>query len=350
MRLQPHELAALEARGLAFDSALTPTLVSKPEWRGNYQMAMDAQPALGTTPNSAIPWFLANFIDPQVVEFIFKPLRVAQILGGDVKKGDWTTATVQFPTSEVTGYVSSYGDYNSNGSVGANFNWENRQSYHFQTVAQYGEKALATYGLAALDLKAEVDKAAQEVISRIHNRMGFYGVTGLQNYGLLNDPSLAAPIAPITKAGGGTTWAVATADEVYADVLKLFTQLQTQMGGNLEYGSSVDLPLTLALDPTIATALSKTNQFGINVFDLLTKNFPGLVVQTAPEYSTAGGQLMQMILREYSGVQSAYPAFTEKLRAHPVIPGLSSFMQKKSGGGWGTVIRRPIAIAQMLGI
>jgi len=38
------------------------------------------------------------------------------------------------------------------------------------------------------------------------------------------------------------------------------------------------------------------------------------------------------------------------MRAHPVKVGLSSFKQKKSAGGWGTIIRRPVAIAQMLGV
>lgn len=349
MMLTTQQRAELEARGLAFDASLQVALV-KPEWRRNYSMALDAQPALGSTPNSAIPWFLANFIDPQVVEYIFQPLRVATILGGDVKKGDWTTATAQFPVSEITGYVSSYGDYNNNGTTGANFNWENRQSYHFQTVSQYGEKELAIYGLAALDYKAEVDKASQDIIARFHNQMGFYGMEGLENFGLLNDPSLPVAISPTTKAAGGTTWANATADEIYADVLKTFTQLQTQMGGNLEYGASIDLPLTLALSAERATLLQRTNTFGINVIDLLKKNFPGLEIISAPQYATDSGQLMQMILREYQGVQTAYPGFTEKLRAHAVIPGLSNFMQKKSAGGWGTVIRRPLAIAQMLGI
>jgi hypothetical protein len=30
--------------------------------------------------------------------------------------------------------------------------------------------------------------------------------------------------------------------------------------------------------------------------------------------------------------------------------GLSSFAQKKSGGTWGSIIRMPVAIAQLLGV
>ena len=50
------------------------------------------------------------------------------------------------------------------------------------------------------------------------------------------------------------------------------------------------------------------------------------------------------------GVRTAYPAYTEKQRAHALITEASAWSQKNSAGSWGTVIRRPIAIAQMLGI
>jgi hypothetical protein len=73
-------------------------------------------------------------------------------------------------------------------------------------------------------------------------------------------------------------------------------------------------------------------------------------IETAPEYSTTGGELMQLILPTYNGVRTGYIGFTEKMRAHPLIAALSSWMQKQSGGTWGAIIRRPIAIAQMLGI
>jgi hypothetical protein len=53
---------------------------------------------------------------------------------------------------------------------------------------------------------------------------------------------------------------------------------------------------------------------------------------------------------EVEGQRTADTAFTEKLRAHPIVVGSSSFRQKKSQGTWGTVIFRPAFIAQMIGI
>jgi predicted short-subunit dehydrogenase-like oxidoreductase (DUF2520 family) len=86
------------------------------------------------------------------------------------------------------------------------------------------------------------------------------------------------------------------------------------------------------------------------VQDILKKNFPNLTVKTAPEYTTASGELVQLIVDEVEGQRTADTAFTEKLRAHPIVVQSSSFKQKKSQGTWGTVIFRPAFIAQMLGV
>ena len=96
--------------------------------------------------------------------------------------------------------------------------------------------------------------------------------------------------------------------------------------------------------------MTNTTQYNVNVADILKKNFPNLTVKTAPEYATASGQLMQLMLDEAEGQRTADTAFTEKLRAHPIVVGSSSFKQKKTQGTWGTVIFRPAAIAQMIGI
>lgn len=308
-------------------------------WNDNFQLAMDAQPALITTVNSGIPAFLTNVLDPEVVRVVTAPMRAAEIVG-EVKKGDWTTLSAQFPMVEPTGEVSSYGDWNNNGNNGINANWIPRQSYHFQTISQYGERALDMYGAAKLNYKAEIDNAAALVINKYHNLTYFFGVSGLQNFGLLNDPSLIAPIAP-TGA-----WAGLTAEAIFEDIRRLWAKLQTQMGGLLTRNEVI----VLAMSPGLEANMLKTNSFGISVADLLAKNFPKLRIETAPEYATAGGELAQLIVPNFDGIQTAYAAFTEKLRVHPVVQGLSNFLQKKSAGTWGTIIRRPIAIAQMLGM
>ena len=254
-------------------------------WRANFDMAMDAQPQLVTTSSTGIPGFLTNFIDPEVVRVLTAPMKAAEIYG-ETKKGDWVTLSTQFPVVESTGEVSSYGDYSNNGSSGANINWVPRQSYQFQTISQWGERELELYGLAKINYASEVNVASALVLNKFMNRSQFFGVANLQLYGMLNDPGLIAPILPTVKAAGGYTWAVATAQEIYNDVLALFSQLQTQMAGLVP---DMGAKMTLALSPVLSVALKKVSIYNVTAEQTIKENFPGLTIKTAPEFALQAG-------------------------------------------------------------
>lgn len=308
--------------------------------------ACDAQPALVTVSNSGIPAFLSTYVDPKLIEVLVSPMKAAEIVGDEVKKGDWTTETAMFPVVESTGATSAYGDYSESGVAGVNSNFPQRQSFHYQVMTQWGERELERAGLARIDWANRVNIASALTLNKYQNKTYFFGVSGLQNYGLLNDPSLSAAISPTTKTAGGTSWANATAQEINADIQKLYKQLQTQANGLVE----LDTKMTLALSPISEVYLTKTTDFNVNVADILKKNFPNLTIKTAPEYSTVSGELAQLIVEDLEGQRTASCGFTEKMRAHPIVVGASSFKQKKSQGTWGTVIFRPFLIAQMLAI
>jgi hypothetical protein len=310
------------------------------------QIGMDAQPGLVTQSNSGIPAFLSTFIDPKLIEVLIAPMKAAEIIGSELQKGDWVTETAMFPVVESTGESSSYGDYSENGVAGANVSFPQRQSFHYQVVTQWGERELQRAGLARVDWANRLNIASILTLNKYQNKTYFYGVEGLENYGLLNDPNLPAPIVPNTKVASGTEWLQATANEILEDVSKLFRQLQTQANGLVE----LTTPMTLAMSPVSEVALTKTTDFNVNVSDLLAKNYPGLTIKTAPEYATESGELVQMIVNDFEGQRTVDAAFTEKLRAHPIVVQSSSFKQKKSQGTWGTIIYRPIFIAQMLGV
>ena len=309
--------------------------------------ACDAQPALVTVSNSGIPAFLSTYVDPKLIEVLVSPMKAAEIVGDEVKKGDWTTETAMFPVVESTGQTSAYGDYSENGQAGVNSNFPQRQSFHYQVMTQWGERELERAGLARIDWSNRINIASALTLNKYQNKTYFFGVAGLQNYGLLNDPSLPAAIAPTTKAAGGTGWANATANEVLNDIAKLFTRLQTQANGLIDR----DTKMTLAMSPVSdATGLTKVSDFNVSVADRLKKLYPNLTVKTAPEYTTGSGELLQLIVDELEGQRTASTAFTEKMRAHPIVVQSSSFKQKKSQGTWGTVIFRPFLIAQMMGV
>lgn len=329
-------------------------------FKSNFGMAMDAQPTLMTDPNAGVPAMLTTLIDPQVYEILFAPTKAAEILGEN-RKGSWTDSTQMFPTVEHTGEVSSYGDFVNNGMAGVNTNWPQRQAYLFQTIKQYGDLELDRAGLAKINWVSEIDKAAATILNRFSNLTYFYGVAGLQNYGLLNDPNLPASLTPATKAAGGVTWFTAggspnaTANEVYNDIVALYENLVVQTASLVDKSTQ----LVLAMSPGSEVALTFTNTFNVNVTDLLKKNFPNIRIVTAVQYGAkstanpqgvAAGNFVQMIAENIQGQQTGYCSFNEKMRAHKIIPGLSSFMQKVTGGTWGAIIRMPFAFTSMVGV
>lgn len=342
-KFQQHYAAASGKYGIVLPGAKD---YLKPEFAENFALAMDAQPTMVTTGSSGVPAFFTNYVDPELIRVLVTPMKAAEIIG-EVKKGDWTTLTAQFPIVESAGETSSYGDYNHNGMTAANVNWVPRQSYHYQTHTRWGERELEMYGAARIGYAAELNVASALVLNKFQNKSYFYGIAGLQNYGLLNDPSLPAPITPnATGTGSGVTWSTKDGQAVYDDIAKLYGQLVAQAKGLIER----DSPMTLAMSPTAEVALTKTNMYNVNVSDLLKKNFPNLTIKTAVEYSTPAGEMVQLIADRLGEQDTAYAAFTEKMRAHAVVTEESSWKQKKSGGTWGAIIRQPLAIATMLGV
>ncbi len=351
--------AYLEERGVAWQPGTEPSGYVTTEMMRNYHIAMDALPTLVTDPNSGVPAMLTTLIDPNVYEILFAANKAADILG-EVRKGTWLDQTAMFPVAEATGEVSTYGDYSENGTAGVNTNWPQRQAYLYQIIKEYGELELERAGLARINWVSEIDKAAALNLNKFANLTYFRGVSGLQNYGLLNDPNLSASITPATKAGGGTAWfsnnsPLATANEVYNDILALYAALVSQTAGLVQ----MDTPLKLALGTQNAVALKFTNTFGLTVSDMLDKTFPGLKIESAVQYNaysttnTQGnpaGNLMQIIADSVEGQQTGYCAYNEKMRSHPIIRGTSSFKQKVTAGTWGAVLRFPAGIASMVGI
>lgn len=312
------------------------------------KMALDAQPGLVTSPNAGVLLSAVSIIDPEVIRVLFTPMRAAEIMGGEAQKGSWIDQVAYFPVAESIGQVATYGDYSNNGNVDANASWNYRQPYTWQAFKRYGEQTLERWGAAGLNYAAELDTGLALTFSKFSNKTYFKGVSGLVNYGLLNDPSLITPISPKTKAitTDGVRWTYATAVEIFNDVKALYSKLVTQMGGNVEMTDAMTLVISTTMQPYMIT----TNDFGITVEDMLKKAFPNLTIKAAPEYTTGSGELLQLILPTVDGAKTAYPAYTEKQRAHALVTEASAWAQKNSAGSWGAIIRRPIAIAQMLGI
>lgn len=338
------DLKRLASLGVHFPEArdfLTPEIRDR--------LAMDAEPVIGSTPNAGIPSYLNTYVDPGVIEYLFIPNKIAQIVGEEVQKGDWVTPTAVFIQSEATGEVSTYGDNNENGVSGVNVTFPQRQNYVYQAMLSIGDKEADQMALARINLMSAKQKSVATVMGKAANTIYAFGVAGLQNYGLLNDPSLIAPIAPLPETVGGatvTTWEAKDGAGIYGDVQALYNQMIVQTGGLV----ARDDKLVLAMSPESEAQLTKTNTYNVNVSDQIKKNFPNLRVETAIQYATQSGQLVQLIAEEIDGQRTAVAAYSEKMRAHRMVMRTSSMHQKYSQGVWGVVIFRPLAIAQLLGV
>ncbi|HHR6445318.1 TPA: DUF2184 domain-containing protein [Providencia alcalifaciens] len=322
---------ALEQRaGIVFATGYNPQALT-PLAR---QMAMDSE--LVTTPNAGVLSLFTTYVDPKLIETLVTPMRMAEIFG-ETKKGDWTTQTAHFPVIESTGETSSYGDYSNNGQAGVNVNWPMRQPYHYQTIIRLGEKEMAMAGAAKIDWSSRKQIAAALTLNKFQNKSYIYGIDGLQNYGILNDPDTLPSIT-------STPWADMDGEGVYESIRKLYTELIKQTSGHVDKNT----PMVLLLSPDQETNLTKTNQYNVNVTDQLSKNFPNLEIRSIPEFSTDAGEVVKLIVREYEGQETLDLSFTEKMRVHAMIPELSSWKQKRSQGTFGCIIYRPMFIASML--
>lgn len=346
------------AFGISFAADAKPQMFGRPEWKENFDLACDAQPQLVTVASSGIPAYLTFFMDPDLLRVLTADLEATEIFG-EQQKGGWADSALIFPVVERTYEVSSYGDFNENGRSGINTNFPQRQPYLFQTMCEYGDLEVERVGMAKIGFVAEQKEAAIFGLNNYSNLTYFKGVQGLQNYGALNDPSLAPAIAPGPKAAGGLQWLngtqiVATANEIFQDIQALVNQLIAQSAGKINTKSE----MILAMSPRSDGALTATNTFNVNVSALLEKNYPKLQIKTAVQYGamtaqnpqgSALGEVMQLWAPMATGQKSGYCAFNTKLRAGAVVRATSSYKQKLMQGTCGFILRQPFAMATGIG-
>jgi hypothetical protein len=343
---------AREAERLERDWGIIPMAMDylPDDFRTDFALALDAQPALITTPNAGIPMMFTSYVDPETIRVRQAPNVGAKILG-EQKMGNWEQQTAFFPVVENTGQVNTYGDTNEDGKSDANVEFEQRQSYLFQTIIEYGDLEVARAGAARLNWIAEKQTAAAKTLSKFEDFTYHFGVAGLQNFGLLNDPSLSAVLTPTTKANGGTQWVKsgvinASANEVYADFQALYQELADNSDGLIDENTR----FRFVYPNTVATGMTATNAFGNTVKFLIKESFPNVEYVSAPRYSLSTGNEVQLIALEFDGSKSGTCAFNEKMRAHRLVPATSSLKQKQTSGSWGAVVKYPLAFASMLGV
>jgi Uncharacterized protein conserved in bacteria (DUF2184) len=323
---------------------------------GKMVYAQDAaQPLSVTAQSSGIPWYLLSQIDPKQIEIVLAPTNATKIMPEE-KKGDWTDEFWKWAINEASGEVAAYGDHNTSGEANSQTTWVTRQNYYYQTMTTWGERETAIAAKAKIALPARKEAASLMTMNKFQNKTYFFGFQGLENYGLLNDPNLLPSLTPLPYSGTDYTWASKIAAStndgtlaIFADIQQAVTQLIAQTYGYVTAQSK----MKLCLSPSRAGYLNQTNTFGLNVMNMISKNYPGMTVEVAVEFESQVngiGELMYLIADELDGQETLICAFNEKMRAHAIVIETSSFKQKKSGGTWGAIIEQPLGIVVTVGI
>ncbi len=334
-------MAAAKAKGVNL-----PATVSK------LHLANDADPQPMLPPNGGIPAIVSSVIDPVVVRTVFAD-QVSQELFPEKRMGSWAQDNIMIQRVEPTGRVVAYEDYSEDGAVQVTNSWQNRSVYRYQTMVTYGELEQERMGLTGLAYAAEKQRAAAITLNQAANKFYFFGVAGIDNFGILNDPSLPAAISPIPdpNASGAVLWSQKTVLGIYNDILALYQDLITRTNGVLGDGINMASNLTLAMSPQASVWFKRANEiFGNTVEKMVRDSFPNIRFVIAPQYHTEAGELVQMIATEVQGQQTGYLAYSDKLRAHPLITMPSAWKQKYSGATYGAVITQPMAVSSMLGV
>lgn len=301
-------------------------------------IAMDAYEggAALTAPNAGIPAILTTFLSPKWIEFYTSPIRIAEAYE-EKQFGDRTTTNIAIPTFELYGEASSYGDFNDNGMSNTNENYEYRQPYAYQTNIKIGEIAEERAAAARFSLVEREIQSTSLTLNKTQSAIYLNGVTGLKNYGTLNDPALL----PSTI---GQNWATLTTLQLFSEFRKLFSQLVSQSKGIVKE----DDAMTLVLSPVMRSALLEPNEFGWNALSKIKEVFENLKIVAVPEYSTAAGEVVQLSKDDYMGQRTVHLGFVDKLRTHKVEIKTSGFLQKRSQSTIGAIIYYPVLVANML--
>lgn len=336
----PNERATLQQLadvGITF-ADYTPQCVSQ-EASAYAMDAVSLAPTLVTGANAGIPAWMSMYVDRRVIDIQLAPMAAAQILP-EVKKGDWTTQYAVFITAEPVGQVATYSDWSANGMSNANVNFVNRQNYLYQTWSEYGERQLAMMGEAGIDWVARLNMASSTIMAKMQNSSYLLGVAGIPNYGLMNDPTLTAPVAATVN------WATAAPEDIANDVVAMVGRLIAQSGGLITGQER----LVMALAPSALNDVNRTNNFGLSAGAKIKQTYPLIEFVAVPEFDTATGRLVQLWAPEVNGQPTGEVAYSERFRSHAVERYSTVIKQKFSAGSFGAIIYQPYAMTSVIGV
>lgn len=111
----------------------------------------------------------------------------------------------------------------------------------FGGAVHYSIDEIERASMAGLPIQQRKMQSNRDAAERKFEQIAWLGETASGQYGMLNHPNITKSTAA-TKAGGGTSWANATAQEIYNDMVKPIIQQINDTNG-------IESPDTIVLSP-----------------------------------------------------------------------------------------------------
>lgn len=292
--------------------------------------------------------FLQNWL-PGFVRVITAARKIDLLVGMNTV-GAWEDEEVVQGVLEPVGTAQPYADYGNIPFASWNPNYERRTVVRFEQGFQVGLLEEARTARARISTSAEKRTSATLSLEIARNKVGFSGFNGGNNrtYGFLNDPAL--PAASAFPNGG---WATATFLEITGDINTMIAALQTQSQDNI---NPEQVDIVLGLPTQVYPFLATVSDFGISVRDWLTKTYPRVRVESAPELNNAvGGENVVYLYPESVDdngtddgrvISQNVPA---KFFTLGVEKRAKSYLEDFANATAGVLVKRPYAIVRRTG-
>lgn len=318
-------------------------------------LAMDDAQALTTTASITNPvQFLQAWL-PGFVEVLTAARKIDDLVGVTTV-GSWESEEIVQGILERTGTAVPYADKTNIPLSGWNVNFERRTVVRFEEGMQVGPLEEARSAAIRVNTAAEKRTAAAVTLEIMRNRIGFVGYNSGNNrtYGFLNDPGLPAYVACATKAAGGTTWAVATFNEIVADIISSLRTLRTNSKDRIDPKKT---PITLAIATSVVDYLATVNTLGtLSVAEWLKQTYPNVRVESAPELDAANGGANVFYVYAESVQDSGSDGGKTFIQAVPakffvlgVQKEAKGFKEDYSNATAGVFCKRPFAVVRRTG-
>lgn len=317
--------------------------------------AMDDAQGLTTTATITTPvQFLQTFL-PGFVEVITAARRIDDLVGL-MGAGSWEDEEVVQMILEYTGVPAPYGDLTNIPLASWNSNFERRSIVRFEEGLRVGALEEARAARIRVNTAAEKRAAAAQALEIQRNKVGFLGFNSGNNrtYGFLNDPGLPAYGTLPNGAGGASTFASKTFNEIVADLIGAAKLLRTQSKDRVDPSKA---PITLAIATSVVDALNTVNTLGtMSVKQWINQTYPNWRVESAPELDGANGGANVFYLYAENVADSGTDGGATFVQVVPakffalgVEKGAKTYTEDYSNATAGVFCKRPFAVVRRSG-